>query len=191
MIRVLVLDDHPALQAGLQTVLRAEPGLVPVGTAANANELHPLLNRTRPDVVLVDYHVPPDDGLVLCRRIKATLPPPKVVIYSAYADTSLTIASIVAGADGLVHKGAPADELFDAIRRVVRGERVLPPVSAELMTEAAGRLDSEEMPIVGMLIDGTPQREIAEVLRLENGELAWRIDRIIARLKLEVPSASL
>jgi CheY-like chemotaxis protein len=111
MIRMLLVDDHPALRTGLTAVLRAEPGLVPLGTAADEEELWPALNRTKPDVVLLDYHLPPADGLVLCRRIKRTMPPPQVLLYSAYADASLVIPAVLAGADGVVNKGAPARAL--------------------------------------------------------------------------------
>ena len=79
MIRVLVFDDHPALRAGLRAVLGAEPGFVLAGTAGTAEELLPLVRRTRPDVVLLDYHVPGADGLQLCQRLKRELPPSAVV----------------------------------------------------------------------------------------------------------------
>ncbi|MEJ7717391.1 MAG: response regulator [Thermoleophilaceae bacterium] len=70
MIRVLLVDDHPALRAGLGTVLRLEPGLIPVGAAADAEAALEEARRRDPNVVLVDYHLPGDDGLMLCRRLK-------------------------------------------------------------------------------------------------------------------------
>src|SRR5689334_15494390 len=105
MIRVAIADDHPAVRVGLQAALRAEPGLVPVGMAGTPAELEPLLYRTRPDVVLLDYHLPNADGLTICRRLKADPPAPAVLLYSAFADESLTVPALVAGADGIVHKG--------------------------------------------------------------------------------------
>ena len=187
MIRILLVDDHPALRAGLTAVLRAEPGLVPLGTAASEEELWPALNRTKPDVVVLDYHVPPADGLQLCRRIKRTMPPPKVLIYSAYADTALVIPGALAGADGVINKGAPANELFDAIRCVSRGEKVLPPVSRELLDEATRRLEPDDLPALMMLLDGNPPEEVAQTLGLSGEELSHRTDRMISRLKVEVP----
>ena len=71
MIRVAMVDDHPALRAGPKTVLDAEPGLVVAGVATNREQLWPMLRRTAPDVVLLDYHLRDGDGLVLCRQIKA------------------------------------------------------------------------------------------------------------------------
>jgi len=188
MIRMLLVDDHPALRTGLTAVLRAEPGLVPLGTAADEEELWPALNRTKPDVVLLDYHLPPADGLVLCRRIKRTMPPPKVLLYSAYADASLVIPAMLAGADGLVNKGAPAPELYDAVRTVARGERVMPPLSRELLDAARSRLDDEDIPVLMMALDQTPEGEIARTVGVSPEDMARRLDRMIARLKVEVPA---
>ena len=187
MIRILLVDDHPALRAGLTAVLRSEPGLVPLAAAESEADLWPALTRTRPDLVILDYHFPDADGLLLCRRIKRTLPAPAVLVYSAYADASLAIPALLAGADGVVSKAAPAPELYDAIRRVARGERVAPPVSRELRDAAVAKLDPEDLPILSMVLDRTPSEEIAEVLRLEPGELAPRLDRMIAQLKVQVP----
>jgi DNA-binding NarL/FixJ family response regulator len=188
MIRVLVVDDHPAMQAGLTAVLRAEPGLVPVGAVETEFELWPALTRTRPDVVLLDYHLTSSDGLALCRQVKRTLPPPAVLLFSAYADANLAIAARLAGADGLVNKAAAATELHDAIRTVAKGRPVMPAIDRELLTAAGERLLADDLPILGMALDGTPHVEIAETLRLEPDELGARLDRMIDRLKVDVPT---
>ena len=187
MIRVLIVDDHPALQAGLSAVLKAEPGFVPVGSVGTEFELWPSLTRTRPDVVLLDYHLPPADGLNLCRRIKRQIPAPAVLLFSAYANADLAIPARLAGADGLVNKAASAAELHDAIRTVAKGREVMPPVTRELLDDAGGRLPADDLPILGMALDRTPAAEIAQTLQLGAGELDARIDRMIERLKVEVP----
>ncbi len=188
MIRIVIVDDHPALRTGLDTVLAGEPGLIPVGAAGSPNELWPLLNARKPDVVLLDYHLPGgEDGLQLCRRIKARLLAPKVLLYSAYAGSSLSIPATVAGADGVVGKGIPARELYEAIRRVASGERVLPPIAPELMRDATERLDPEDMPILGMLLHDTSVSDIASLVHLDVGAVERRVDQIIARLRVEVP----
>jgi DNA-binding NarL/FixJ family response regulator len=115
------------------------------------------------------------------------MPPPKVLLYSAYADASLVIPSMLAGADGVVNKGAPANELYDAIRTVARGDRVVPPLSRELLDDANGRLHPDDLPILGMALDGTPEGEIARTLGLDAEEMQHRMDRMISTLKVEVP----
>ena len=137
---------------------------------------------------MLDYHLPGDDGLVLCRRIKRQVPAPAVLLYSAYTEAALTIPARLAGADGLMSKSAPAGELFDAIRRVVRGEHVLPPISRELLDEAGRRLNPDELPILGMTIENTPLLDIASTLGVEPVEVTHRIDRMIKRLKIDIPA---
>lgn len=190
MIRVVVVDDHPAVRAGLMTVLRAEPGIVPVGEASTAAELWPQLQRTAPDVVLADYHLPDGDGLHLCRRVKAKVPAPAVVVYSAYVDASLVVPARLAGADGLVHKSAPALELYEALRTVAGGGRVLPDVSREMLEQASSRVDPEDLPVLGMMVDGASPAEVAGALRVEAEEVNRRVDRLLSRLRVDVPASA-
>ena len=186
MIRVAIVDDHHVLRLGLDTAIRSEPGLVPAGAAASAAELAPMLYRNRPDVVLLDYNLPDTDGLTVCRDIKSQVPAPGVILYSAFADASMTVPAIVAGADGIVHKGVPARELFEAIREVARGGDALPAISSDLLEAASLTLDEEDLPILGMLIDRTQPHDIADTLRLELPVLRSRIGRMLGRLQASV-----
>jgi DNA-binding NarL/FixJ family response regulator len=190
VIRLLIVDDHPAMRAGLTAVLRAEPGIVPLGTASGADDLEPVLRRTQPDIVLLDYHLPGADGLQLCRQLKRRTPAPGVLLYSAWADASLVVPAILAGADGLMNKSAPAPELYDALRSIHRGERVLPPVPNELREAAAAKLPPEDLPILSMALDGVPHGEIASTLRIDPGELSRRVDAMIGALRVEVPASA-
>jgi len=186
MIRVAVIDDHHAIRLGLRAALLSEPGLEPVGSATTATESEVLLYRTRPDVVLVDYHLPGTDGLTLCRRIKSDVLAPAVVLYSAFADPSMTVPAIVAGVDAIVHKGGQTRDLFDAIRRTARGETALPDISEPLLEAAGHALDPDDLPLLGMLIHRTPPGEIAATLRIERAELDRRVAGMLHRLRLPV-----
>jgi DNA-binding NarL/FixJ family response regulator len=183
MIRVLVVDDHPAVRAGLVAVLRSEPGLVPVGAAADQDGALGEARRTRPDVALVDYHLRDGDGLLLCRDLKSLPAPPRVLIYSAFADAGLGLPATIAGADGLVDKGTPTEELFERVRTVARGGTALQ-VSAEARTAGAARLETRDLPILGMLMERTPRAEIAKVLRLDERELDSRVEAMLTRLRV-------
>lgn len=182
MIRILIVDDHPAVRAGLVAVLRSEPGLVPVGAASDDHEGWRLVQRARPDLVLLDLHLPGGNSLALCRRIKAQEPQARVLIYSAFAHDELTIAATLAGADGILDKTSPMLELFDGIRRVARGERLLAPITPERLQEARSRIPTPDWPIVAMLLDGTDDGDIASTLALRPEELDGRVERLLARL---------
>jgi DNA-binding NarL/FixJ family response regulator len=123
----------------------------------------------------------------LCRRIKSHVPAPAVVLYSAFADPTMTVPAIVAGADAIVHKGGQTRELFDAIRETARGSKALPPVSEPLLEAAGQVLDPQDLPLLGMLVNRTPPVEIAATLRIERAELNRRITAMLTRLKVGVP----
>ena len=186
MIRVAIVDDHHAVRLGLNAALQSEPGLVPVGTAADAAEISPLLYRSRPDIVLLDHNLPDRDGLTVCHEIKSQALAPGIIIYSAFADHSMTVPAIVAGADGILDKGLPSRDLFDAIREVKRGGTALPPISNEHLQVAAAALDERDLPILGMLIDATPVTEIADTLRIDLPALRRRTRRMLANLLASV-----
>lgn len=190
MITVAIIDDHPAIRLGLHAALRSEAGLEPVGSAATHGEADVLLYRTRPDVVLLDYQLPGTDGLTLCRRIKADVPAPAIIIYSAFADPSMTVPAIVAGADGIIHKGGHTRDLFDAIRRTARGDKALPPISEPLLEAAGQALRPDDLPLLGMLINCTPPADIALTLRIGRPELDRRIAGMLSRLRVPVPATS-
>ncbi|MGI8728779.1 MAG: hypothetical protein ACR2LK_02075, partial [Solirubrobacteraceae bacterium] len=99
-----------------------------------------------------------------------------------------SIPAILAGVDGIVNKAAPANELYDAIRRVARGERLLPPITRELLDAAGAALDPADLPILGMSLDDTPVADMASALGLDPAEVSRRLDRMISRLKVEVAS---
>lgn len=182
MIRVMLVDDHAAVRAGLETVLEAEPDLVPVASVDGSEDLWPRYHETRPDLVLLDFHLPGKNSLVICWRLKALLHAPKVVFYSAYADASLGVPLRLAGADGLVSKGAPATELFEVVRRVAEGDVVLPPLTADLIEATATPLAGEDRVLTGLLLDGTTVADVAGVLGLGADAARVRIERLLARV---------
>jgi DNA-binding NarL/FixJ family response regulator len=121
MIRVLVVDDHPVLRAGLEAVLRAEPGFRCVGGAEDGATMWVLLRRTRPDVVVLDHRLGDEDGIELCRALRAEPEAPSVLLYTADPNMPLERLALEAGASGLIDKAIDVGALFDAIR--VAGRR--------------------------------------------------------------------
>ena len=190
MIRLALLDDHPAVLVGLQRVIEQESDIVIVGAASSAPALARQLDNARADVLVVDHDVARSDGLSQCRRIKDRPQPPAVVIYSAFATQTLALPARVAHADAVVDKAEPVSSLLAAIRTVARGETMLPPVPRAAYDAATTRLDSEDLPVFAMLLDGENVPAIADALRAQPDEIAWRAQRIIGRLRPGAASRS-
>jgi DNA-binding NarL/FixJ family response regulator len=132
---------------------------------------------------VLDYDLSRSDGLAYCRRIKNRPHPPRVVIYSAYAIPALTLAARVAQADGVVDKSGPVLALLTTIRRVAHGEIVIPTVPRDAYAAVIARIDDKDLPVLAMLLDGESLDAIADALRTDRAEVAWRAQRIIGRLR--------
>jgi DNA-binding NarL/FixJ family response regulator len=182
MIRVLIVDDHPAVRAGVWSMLRVEPGLQPAGAVSDADEALERTAAVSPDVVLVDYRLQDGNGLLLCHRLHKLPGAPRVLVYSAYSETELAVPAFLAGASGVLSKGATPDALVEAIRSVARGRRVFRPIRPEHVQAAATRLSPDDLPVLGMLVQGTPLQEVATTLGLSPEQLTARLYAMIARL---------
>ncbi len=181
-ISVLVVDDHPAVRAGLRALIDAESDMSAIGEASDEFTLLPAIRRFEPDVVLLDYQLPGTNGIALCRRVKARLNAPRVVIYSSFVAPSMAVPARIAGADALVDKAVPPRELAATIRSVASGDAVVPEVTPETMALASDLLHVEDLPILGMLANRVRPVEIAETLNISVEELAHRTDQILAVL---------
>lgn len=171
---VLVVDDHGAVREGLHALLDQTPGLEPAGAAANGREAIALVQEGRPRAVILDVHLPGEDGLSLCLRLKSALDPPAVVLYSAFADERLAARGIVAGADAVVAKDEDPDVLCRVVFEVARGQRPILDISADALRDASARLHPEDLPVIGMLVHGTPPDEIASTLGVTHSWLTAR-----------------
>ena len=182
MLRVALLDDHPAVLAGLRRLIDSEPDLAVAAVASTAHELAHGLDGLRPDVLVLDYDLARDNGLSHCRRIKSRPQPPAVIIYSAYAGPALTLAARAAQADGVVDKAEPVRTLLTALRRVALDEVVHSPVPRDVFEAAVARLEDDDLPVFAMLLDREPLDSIARALRINEAEAGWRAQRIVGRL---------
>jgi DNA-binding NarL/FixJ family response regulator len=182
MTRVALLDDHPAVLAGLRRLLESEPGLHVVAGTGDHRELPDLLDRTEPDILILDHDLAHVDGLAQCLRVKRRPDPPAVVVYAAYTGAALAIAARAAGADALVDKAEPVHRLLAAIRGVAGGAKLIPAPPADAYAAAVARVDDDDLPLLAMLLDGTPVEDIAVALQREPGEVGWRAQRIVGRL---------
>lgn len=182
-IRVLVVDDHPAVRWGLVQLLEDQPDIEVAAVATTAETAVGLAESERVAVAVVDYHLGGHNGLWLARRLAPLDCSPRVVIFSAFANDHLAVNCVVAGVDALLSKTSLGDELCTAIRSVNRGRRLLPRVPRAMADHLRERLDDNERVIFGMLLAGIPTSEIERALRMSEHELMVRRAEMLERLE--------
>jgi DNA-binding NarL/FixJ family response regulator len=180
---VLVVDDHQAVRLGIQMLLDDEPGIEVVASAGTYEEGLAGAERFHPGIAVVDYHLPGRDGLALTRALVTAANPPRVLVFSAYADERLGLAALVAGADAILGKNTLGLELCYLIDALSRGERCRFQISTRVLASVGEELEVEDRPILGMLAAGTSPSEISEVLGLTDDQLHARRSAMLKRLK--------
>jgi DNA-binding NarL/FixJ family response regulator len=181
--RLLVVDDHPAVRAGLRELLADEPDFEVVAAVATA-EAGVEVAQTEPiDVAIVDYQLGGHNGLWLSRKLKRLAEPPAVLIYSAYTDGVLAAAAVAAEADAIVSKGRIGADLCHVIRSAAAGGRHLPAIPPRLAESLRRRLDNDEQAIFGMLLAGFDPAEVAATLGLSAAIMESRLWELLRRLE--------
>ena len=176
---LVIVDDHPAVRAGLRGLFEDEDDLRVAATAASAREGFEAIADARPAVALIDLNLPDDDGFSLCLRTRSLPEPPRVVIYTAVADELLAVLAAIAGADAVVSKSAPPSFLLDTLRG---GQRAT--LDPRALRAVGARLTPDELAILGMLAHGVAETEIAATLRLEPEALLSRRAAMLPRRPL-------
>jgi DNA-binding NarL/FixJ family response regulator len=146
-LRILIVDDHAVVRAGLQTVLEDESGLEVVGEAADAREALVKAEALRPDIVLMDIRMEEGDdssGIDACRQIRSGLPETQVIMFTSYGQRESVLASIMAGATGFLTKNVSHAQLVEAIRAVGRGQSLLDASVTRDVIERLTELDTAE-----------------------------------------------
>jgi two-component system response regulator DevR len=181
-MRLLVVDDHPAMRAGLRDLLTDEVDFDVVAVAATAEDALAAAASEPIDLAVVDYQLGGRNGLWLSRKLKRLPEPPAVLIYSAYTDGVLAAAAVVAEADAIVSKATLGFELCEAIRRVARGHRHMPLLPQAVAEGVRRRLDDQEKAIFGMLLAGIAPTEVAAMLGLSPADLESSLWSMLRRL---------
>ncbi|WP_193211072.1 response regulator [Luteolibacter marinus] len=182
-LRILLVDDHFFVRAGLKGSLDGEADLSICGEAATAAEAIAAHQDLRPDLILLDLRLPDLDGLEVLDQIKAYIPETKVIVFSV-DETETDIARAVgSGAAGYLPKSTPRAELLAAIRAVAAGGTCFPPRIAEKFREQRARtpLSPREMEILHLVVDGQPNKLIAAALGISENTVKLHVSNLLAK----------
>ncbi|GLZ36393.1 response regulator transcription factor [Actinokineospora sp. NBRC 105648] len=193
MIRVAVADDQALLRASFRLLLEAEPDLEVVGEAGTGVEAVALVERTRPDVVLMDIRMPVLDGIEATRRLTGS--GTRVLVLTTFDLDEYVYAALRAGASGFLLKDTRPTELLTAVRLVAAGEALLAPsVTRRLITQFARLPDpaapavltgvtEREREVLTLIARGLSNAEIADRLTLSPATVKTHIGRLLAKLQ--------
>jgi len=186
-IRVVLVDDHAVIRAGLQQLLSGTDDIEVVGTAANGAEALVVVREIKPDVVLMDLQMPEVDGVAATRAIMAEGIGVDVLVLTSFSDSERIIAALDAGAVGYLLKDADPEDVLDGIRAVSRGESPLHPKAARaLLGVRAGssqvQLTSRETEVLTLVRGGLANKQIARRLDISERTVKAHLTSAFARI---------
>lgn len=199
-VRLLIVDDDPLVRAGLTLMLGGADDIDIVGEGADGGEAAELVDRLRPDVVLMDIRMPVMDGLAATEALRSRPDAPEIVVLTTFHADEQVLRAIRAGAAGFVLKDTPPAQIVDSVRRVAAGDPVLSPaVTRQLMARAAGPgreeragraerarqrialLADREREVAVAVGHGRSNAEIAAALYLSVATVKTQVSRILAK----------
>jgi len=184
VIRVIIVDDHPLVRAGIAQLLESTDDISVVGQAADGEEGIAAVAELEPDLVLMDLSMPGMDGRTATRRIRESHPNVRVVVLSSYSERTDILEALDAGAAGYLLKDAPPEELLAGVRSAARDEAPLAPrVAREVLTawrgtRKAGDLTARELDVLVLLAEGLPNKVIARRLGIAEKTVKAHVTQI-------------
>jgi two-component system NarL family response regulator len=185
-IRVLVVDDHPMIRAGLTATIEPEADMTVVGSASTGREGLELYRQHQPDVMLIDLKMPEMGGVEAIRTIRAEFPSAKIIVVSTYQGDEDIYRALEAGAVTYLLKDTLADKMIGVIREVANGGRPIPPEVAERLTGRMFQpaLTNRETEVLQLIARGMRNKEIAAELNISDETAQGHVKNILAKLSV-------
>jgi DNA-binding NarL/FixJ family response regulator len=183
-IRILIVDDHPALRAGLRALIASQPDMQLVAESGDGREGVELFRQHRPDIVLMDLRLPGMSGVEAILAICSDDPAARVIVNTTYDADEDIHRAIQSGAKSYLLKDMPQEEIFEVIRAVHCGHQVLPSQVEQRLRERMRRpeLTQREMAVLELLFKGRSNKEIAEDLEISEDTVKFRLKGLFSKL---------
>jgi two-component system, NarL family, nitrate/nitrite response regulator NarL len=197
-IRILMIDDHAVLRAGLRMIIESRMGMVVVGEAENRRESLAAIANETPDIILLDLDLGDENGLDLLPELIAAVPDARIILLTGLRDPEVQRRAILLGAMGLVSKQKAADTLIQAIKKVYAGEvwldramiasilndRINTSVAADQNVEALriAKLTDREREVIMLIGEGIKNRQIAARLYISEATVRHHLTSVFAKL---------
>lgn len=200
-LRILLVDDHEVVRAGVRMLLEHRPNMTIVGEASTAAAAIAEAARTAPDLVIMDVRLPDGSGVEACREIRSARPGTRVLMLTSFADEEAVDASVMAGASGYLLKQTRSAELIHAIEVVAGGESLLDPaVTHQFLARfrrlggsggaAVDALTEQERRVLALVGDGKTNREIAAALHLSEKTVKNYVSTLLGKLHVQRRAAA-
>jgi two-component system, NarL family, response regulator len=185
-IRVLIVDDHPVVRAGLSSMLATQPGIDVVGSASSGEEALEMVRRDMPDLLLLDLRMPGMSGIDTLLALKAMKATARVIILTSFEMDENIYRAVQAGALGYLLKDTSQSQMLEAIATVHSGKRYIPSQIAARLAERMMRsnLTAREVEILEMLAKGLTNKQIGTALSISDNTVRNHVNSIMEKMEV-------
>jgi DNA-binding NarL/FixJ family response regulator len=183
-IRILIVDDHPLLREGIESLVGKQPDMTLAAEASSGTEAINLFRTHRPDVTLMDMRMPDLSGLDAMTSILGEFPEAKFIVLTTYSGDVQILRALKAGARAYLLKGLLRKELLDTIRTVHAGRKRIPPEIAAQIADHAGEsnLTGREIDVLQLIAAGNPNKLVADRLSIVEDTVKAHVKSILSKL---------
>ncbi len=196
-IRVIIVDDHEMVRAGLRALFGGFPQIRVMGEAATAAEAVEIVSIVPADVLLLDIRLPDGSGLEVCRKLQNSHPTLKVLFLTSYFNDHMVMDALSAGAEGYLLKEINAEVLVRSIEEIMEGKSVLDPTVTRRVVDSIRKgetlgnrakletLSPQEQKVIALVAEGLTNKEIAVVMKLSDKTVKNYLSKLMEKLQLK------